>query len=228
MRDETKDLGSERVIPVFPLSNVVLFPKVRLPLHIFEPRYRQMVKDAVATHGLIGMALLRGDWQKDYRGNPDIYPIGCIGKIVSITPIPDGRYNIVLLGLREYEVKKHICNLSSYRQAMVILRDDPEEMERISFSSLKDKILDLVRRIADYDESPLLSIFRDPSLDQETWLNLCSYFLDLSIMEKQSLLEAKSLEERATSLLNFLQFKVIEQRALLENIGAAGGKKPPH
>jgi len=218
----------ERVIPVFPLHNVVLFPMVRLPLHIFEPRYRQMVKDAVATHGLIGMALLRGDWQKDYHGNPDIYPIGGIGKIVSITSFPDGRSNIVLLGLREYEVKEHICNLSSYRQAMVILRDEPEEMERISFSSLKDKILDLVRRIADYDGSPLLNIFREPSIDQETWLNLCCYFLDLSIMEKQSLLEAKSVEERATSLLNLLQFKVIEQGTLLENIGAAGGKRPPH
>ncbi len=75
---------------------------------------------------------------------------------------------------------------------------------------------------------PLLSIFRDQSIDQETWLNLCCYFLDLSIMEKQSLLEAKSVEERATSLLNLLQFKVIEQGTLLENIGAAGGKRPPH
>ena len=223
-----KDLGLEQVIPVFPLHNVVLFPKVRLPLHIFEPRYRQIVKDAVVTHGLIGVALLRGDWQKDYHGNPDIYPIGCIGKIVNITPFPDGRSNIVLLGLREYEVKEHICNLSSYRQAMVILRDEPEEMERISFSSLKDKILDLVRRIADYDGSPLLNIFRDTSLDQEMWLNICSYFLDVPIMEKQSLLEAKSLEERATTLRNLLQFKVIEQGTLLENIEEAGGKKPPH
>jgi len=111
---------------------------------------------------------------------------------------------------------------------MVILRGEPEEMERISFSSLKDKILDLVRRIAYYDVPPLLNIFRDLSLDQETWLNLCCYFLDLSIMEQQSLLEAKSVEERATSLLNLLQFKVIEQGTLLENIGAAGRKRPPH
>ena len=101
-------------------------------------------------------------------------------------------------------------------------------MESISFSSLKDKILDLIRRIADYDWSPLLNIFRDPSLDQETWLNIYSYFLDLSIMEKQSLLGAKSLEDRATYLLNLLQFKVIEKGTLLENIGEAGGKRPPH
>ena len=228
MKDENKSLGLELVVPVFPLNNVVLFPRVRLPLHIFEPRYRQMVKDAAETHGRIGMALLRGDWQKDYYGNPDIYPVGCVGEIVNVTPLPDGRSNIVLLGLREYEVKEHILDVTPYRQARVLMRGEPEEMERNSFSSLKDEVLDLVRQVLDDDKSPVLNLFRDPSVDQETWVNLCSYLLDVSIMEKQSLLEAISLKERASHLLNLLKFKVLERQTLHEGLGEARGRKPPH
>ena len=71
-------------IPVFPLPSVVLFPGVPLPLHIFEPRYREMVRDAAASHEMIGMALLRGDWRRDYEGNPDIFEVGCAGKIVNV------------------------------------------------------------------------------------------------------------------------------------------------
>ncbi len=173
-----------------------------------------MVKDAVATHGLIGMALLRGRLAKGLSRES--------GDLSHRVHRENREHHAV------FRWALQLCNLSSYRQAMVILRGESEEMERNSFFSLKDKVLDLVRRIAYYDVPPLLNIFRDPSLDQETWLNLCCYFLDLSIMEQQSLLEAKSVEERATSLLNLLQFKVIEQGTLLENIGAAGGKRPPH
>ena len=69
------------IIPVFPLPNVVLFPRVQLPLHIFEPRYRAMVRDVMeADPPLIGMALLRGDWQEQYEGNPQVFPVGCVGR----------------------------------------------------------------------------------------------------------------------------------------------------
>jgi Lon protease-like protein len=223
-----KSFDLEQVIPIFPLHNVVLFPRVRLPLHIFEPRYRQMVEDSVATHGLIGMALLRGNWQKDYYGNPDIYPVGCVGEVGDVAPFPDGRSNIVLLGLREYELKEHILNVTPYRQARVLMREEPKEMEKKSFSLLKDEIQALIRRIINDDGSPFLNILRDPSLDQESWVNLCSFVIDVSIMEKQSLLEAKSLEERASHLLNLLKFKLLEMGTPSEGLDDAGGRKPPH
>lgn len=228
MSDEKKNFGLERVVPVFPLPNVVLFPRVRLPLHIFEPRYRQMVKDAVATHRLIGMALLRGDWQKDYSGNPDIYSTGCLGEIVDVTPFPDGRFNIVLLGLRDYEVKEHILNLTSYRQARVLLGEEPERMEKLSFSSVRGEILDLVRQVIEDKGSPLLDVLRDPSLDQETWLNLCSFLMEVSFLEKQSLLEARSLKDRASYLVQLLQFKVAEKGIPFEAQGDPREKGPPH
>jgi len=206
-----------RIIPVFPLPNVVLFPKVHLPLHIFELRYRQMVKDTMANHRLIGMALLRGEWEKAYYGNPDIYSVGCVGEIVTITPFPDGRYNLVLYGLREYEIQEPILDQSLYRQARVLLREETREA-KILPASLKGEILDLAERTIGENESDLRKILKDPSLDEETWLNFCCFSLDVSTLEKQSLLEAKSLEERATYLLNALHFKLVEKGTLFEGL----------
>ncbi|MEE9144400.1 MAG: LON peptidase substrate-binding domain-containing protein [Candidatus Binatia bacterium] len=225
--DEPNTLGSTRVIPVFPLSNVVLFPKIHLPLHIFEPRYRQMVKDTAENSRLIGMALLRGDWEKSYEGNPDIYPLGCVGTMVSITPFPDGRYNIVLYGLREYEVQEQILDQTLYRQATVLFREMSKPAEEFPVS-LKREILDLVIRTEKEKESELVKILRDPSLDEETWLNFCCSSLNISILEKQTLLEVNSLEERAKVLLNVLRFKVAEKGNPVESDHEPKERKPPH
>ena len=91
-------------IPIFPLPNVVLFPHVFLPLHIFEPRYRAMVADALEGDRLIGMVLLRPGWEGRYDGRPPVYPIGCAGVITHHDRLPDGRYNIVLRGLQKFRI----------------------------------------------------------------------------------------------------------------------------
>src|SRR3954451_7445361 len=80
-------------VPVFPLPNLVFFPKTYLPLHIFEPRYRQMVIDATMTGRCIGMALFKEGWQDHYYGNPRIFDLGCVGRVVSIQNLADGRSN---------------------------------------------------------------------------------------------------------------------------------------
>ena len=85
-------------LPLFPLPHVVLFPNVFLPLHIFEPRYREMVADAITGDRMIGMVLLRPGWEQDYEGRPPVYPIGCSGLITHVEQLADGRYNIVLRG----------------------------------------------------------------------------------------------------------------------------------
>ena len=79
------------LLPLFPLPNVVLFPNVFLPLHIFEPRYREMVADALADDRMIGMVLLRPGWEHDYEGRPPIYPVGTSGLITNVERLPDGR-----------------------------------------------------------------------------------------------------------------------------------------
>ncbi|MGB7218086.1 MAG: LON peptidase substrate-binding domain-containing protein [Vicinamibacterales bacterium] len=125
------------LLPLFPLPNVVLFPNVFLPLHIFEPRYREMTADAVAGDRLIGMVLLRPGWEvereqppsplrgsgapgrsSESEGRPPIYSIGCSGLITHVEALADGRYNIVLRGLERVRILQE-DHTRSYRQAVV-------------------------------------------------------------------------------------------------------------
>jgi Lon protease-like protein len=91
-------------LPIFPLPSVVLFPNVFLPLHIFEPRYRQMVTDALAGDRIIGMVTLRPGHEDDYEGTPPIYATGCSGLITHVDKLDDGRYNIILRGLEKFSI----------------------------------------------------------------------------------------------------------------------------
>src|ERR1700674_2065228 len=92
------------LLPLFPLPTVVLFPNVFLPLHIFEPRYREMTTDAIASDRMIGMVLLQSGWEHDYEGCPPVYRIGCSGVITHVERLQDGRYNIVLRGLERFRI----------------------------------------------------------------------------------------------------------------------------
>src|SRR5436190_11566243 len=92
------------LLPLFPLPNVVLFPNVFLPLHIFEPRYRELVADALAGDRIIGMVLLRPGFENNYEGRPAIYDVGCAGVITHSQPLADGRYDIVLRGMEKFRV----------------------------------------------------------------------------------------------------------------------------
>src|SRR6266576_3705894 len=116
------------LLPLFPLPNVVLFPNVFLPLHVFEPRYREMVADAVAGDRLIGMVLLRPGWQRDYEGRPPVYPIGCSGLITHVEPLADGRYDIVLRGIERFRIVDE-DHSRSYRRAQV---DSLREQELVA------------------------------------------------------------------------------------------------
>src|SRR5881409_3432726 len=91
-------------IPLFPLPNVVLFPNVFLPLHIFETRYREMVGDALAGDRIIGMVLLRPGYEANYEGRPPIYDVGCAGVITHSQPLSDRRYDIVLRGIEKFRI----------------------------------------------------------------------------------------------------------------------------
>ena len=91
-------------IPLFPLPNVVLFPAALLPLHIFEPRYRAMVEDALEGERLIGMVMLRPGWEHEYESAPAVYPVGCAGFITHAERLPDGRYNIILRGVEKFRL----------------------------------------------------------------------------------------------------------------------------
>src|SRR5258705_2438166 len=111
-------------IPIFPLPNVVLFPNVFLPLHIFEPRYRQMVDVALNGDRIIGMVLLRPGWERDYEGRPPVYPIGCAGVITHPERLHDGRFNIVLRGMEKFRIAAEETE-EIYRLANVLAPPQP-------------------------------------------------------------------------------------------------------
>ena len=106
------------VIPLFPLPTTVFYPNPSLPLHIFEPRYRSMVADALLGEGEIGMVLLKPGWENDYQGTPEIMTIGCVGKIEQHSQLPEGKYNILLSGLHRFCILNEIEG-KIYRQAQV-------------------------------------------------------------------------------------------------------------
>ena len=104
-------------IPIFPLPDVVLFPHTFLPLHIFEPRYRQMVRDCLAGDKRLAMALLRPGWENDYYGRPPIFPIAGAGEIVQHEELPDGRFNILLRGTMRIGITEELPAEKPYRLA---------------------------------------------------------------------------------------------------------------
>ena len=103
-----KDSEQEGIIPLFPLPSTVFYPGTPLPLHIFEPRYRQMTFDALEGKRKIGMVLLKPDWEATYFDRPEIFSIGCVGSIEKEIRHPDGKYNFTLVGLHRFRIKKEM------------------------------------------------------------------------------------------------------------------------
>jgi uncharacterized protein len=119
MTDPTCGMVLPAAVPLFPLPNVVLFPRAVLPLHIFEERYKQMTSDVLAAgHWQIAMALLRSGWEKDYYGRPEIEPVVCVGTILSHERLADGRYNFLLQGHTRARVVREVEGTAApYREA---------------------------------------------------------------------------------------------------------------
>jgi Lon protease-like protein len=115
-------------VPLFPLPNVVLFPKAVLPLHVFEERYRKMTGDVLRTHRQIAMALLRPGWEKNYYGRPAIEPVVCVGTILSHERLQDGRYNFLLQGHTRARIVREVGD-EPYRQAELEPLSETENSE---------------------------------------------------------------------------------------------------
>jgi Lon protease-like protein len=203
-------------IPIFPLPNVVLFPEVPLPLHIFEPRYCAMVRDALAGAGLIGMVLLRSDWEDDYHGAPDVYRTGCVGRIVETTPLPDGKFNIVLAGVREFTIVSEQRE-RAYRQATVQWRDPPATSTLPA--GLRARLVRMIERYVDRSGDDVArELLGDARLDDRTLVNFFAFWLDFGTIEKQCLLEADELD-RAQRLLEVLEFHLYASPAAPNELG---------
>lgn len=210
--DESSLLQVPDQIPIFPLPNVVFFPKTYLPLHIFEPRYRAMIDDTVGRNACIGMALLKEGWEQDYEHNPPIYGVGCVGRLVRVDGLPDGRYNIILQGLARYTVREEFYDKSYRRARIEVKRDHVEPLD----SRLRAELMALVRQEVDrrQDQHDWRRVLESKASD-EVLINTLASWLDLTPVEKQFLLEAESLRQRARRLNDLLQFRRHESGGLM-------------
>jgi Lon protease-like protein len=193
-------------IPLFPLPNVVLFPNVCLPLHIFEPRYREMVADALDADRIIGMVLLRPGWEGEYEGRPSIYSVGCAGLITHVERLPEGRFNLVLRGLHKFKVSEE-DHSRRYRMATIDpILESVAEADRATIGAERRRLESLlVPRPEGRGVDPKVP----PSMPDEELVNSLAQYLDLEMVEKQALLERDGLVERCKSLIDLLEMKVI-------------------
>lgn len=193
-------------IPLFPLPNVVLFPTVSLPLHIFEPRYREMVADALDGDRMIGMVLLRAGWEGDYEGRPPIYEIGCAGLISHAERVADGRYNIVLRGLHKFRVREE-DHSRRYRVASIDpIGEAMEERDRPLIAAERRRLETL---LVPQPSGRGVDHTVPPSMPDEELVNALAQYLDLDVVEKQALLERDGLVQRCRSLIELLEMKVL-------------------
>ena len=192
-------------LPLFPLPNVVLFPKMALPLHVFEPRYRQMTSEAWNTHRTIGMTLLRPGWESDYHGRPAVYAIGCAGRIEQCEVLPDGRYNIVLRGLSRFRILEEHAG-EPYRVARVEALVDSADASAARLGELRRRLHAAIGRAAD---GPAVLVMQ-PELSDEVFVNALGQSMDLTPVERQSLLDCDSIQQRYERLLEILDFKALE------------------
>ena len=202
---------SKQVIPLFPLPSTVFYPGTPLPLHIFEPRYRQMTADALEGERKIGMVLLKPDWEAAYFDRPEIFPMGCVGSIEKEIRHPDGKYNFTLVGLRRFRIFREVDG-KLYRCAEIDLLEEQNEQEIGEKPNVtRDGLIERYREFTSL-------IPKNNSLKEEPDWNLgnllsqfvdrFAYRLDLSLEQKQTFLEEQDVLRRAEFLHDFLKMKI--------------------
>ena len=198
------------LLPIFPLPSVVLFPGVFLPLHIFEPRYREMVSDALATDRMIGMALLRPGWEIDYDGRPPVFGVGCSALMTHCEKLPDGRFNIVLRGLDRFRILDEDAT-RSYRVALSEPLPEPPltSDDRVSLGLLRTRIEAL---LSPSDRDGGIDPRAVQAMSDEDLVNALAQHLDFEPMEKQALLETGSSLERGRGLVDLLEMRMLMVR----------------
>jgi Lon protease-like protein len=182
---------------------------VFLPLHIFEPRYCDMVEDALKGDRVIGMVLLRPGWERDYEGRPAVYAVGTAGLITFSEQHPDGRYNIVLRGLAKFRIRSEDQS-RRYRLADVEpLMEDVSETDRAVIRAERRRLEALlVPQPTGRGVDPKMP----PSMSDEDLVNALAQYLDLEPVEKQALLEREGLVARCRSLIELLEIKVMTEQ----------------
>lgn len=185
-------------LSIFPLGGALLFPRMQLPLHIFEPRYRALVSDSMARDRRIGMIQPKGPGEP-----PDLFAIGCVGRIAHVEALDDGRYNIVLEGLARFRMVAEIAATTPFRQVEAEIEDAPEEpplapVRRAALESESRRFADAQGYAVDWG-----AVAR---LDDEALVNGIAQIAPFDVAAKQALLEADGLDERCDLIIQLMQF----------------------
>jgi Lon protease-like protein len=189
-------------VPIFPLPGAILFPRSQLPLHIFEPRYREMVRDAIDGPGRIAMIQPH---RLDDDNRAPLYSIGCVGDVVGVEELDDGRFNIVLLGSNRFRLVREEDTDGPYRCAEVDIEvfndDEPPPLALVQRAEVERE----ARRLGD-----AMGLAVDwaavSRLDDEMLVNAIAQVAPFDVGAKQALLEQATLEDRADLLVQLMQF----------------------
>jgi len=194
-------MTQEDIISVFPLPNVVFFPQTNLPLHIFEPRYSQMIRETQENHQLIGMFLLRPGWHDDYYGNPPIYSVGCAGELAYVESLADQRYNIVLRGLYRARALETVQEYPYRKVRVQILPETLSESPKLIRQMQMSLLADVAKLMSDLENI-------DSSLEFSQIVNSIASSLDLDVDLKMELLQKDDVFVRARLLQKLLRKRV--------------------
>jgi Lon protease-like protein len=204
--------------PIFPLPNVVLFPDVLLPLHIFEARYRAMTADALTAERVIGMVLLRPGADAAAKDAP-IFEVGCAGVIGECERRSDGRYNLVLRGERRFRIVEERATVAAYRVVRARLLEDPSQEDlaapmRGALLRERDRLEALVLELAAASAPGSVDQVRAQvrALDPIALVHALAFAIDCAPLEKQGLLEARDPLERCRLLIQLFEFRRAEMR----------------
>lgn len=183
-------------IPIFPLPDVMLFPNMTVPLHIFEPRYRAMVADALKGNRIIGMVLLRPGYEPDYERSPSIFPLGCAGVIEDVEELPNGEYNILLRAIAKFRISREEVG-KPYRMAVVTAI--PEVLSAQEKTALQRQRQQLEMLLA--GSVGRVGLPRIPSgLSDEELIDGVSQRIDIDPLDRLRLLDQASPLTRARAL----------------------------
>ena len=191
-------MGTKR-ISIFPLGGTILLPDMQLPLHIFEPRYRALVGDALARDRMIGMIQPMGGGD-----NPSLFAVGCLGRIGDVEALADGRYNIVLEGLQRFTMVRELEVTTPFRQIEATLWDEDDTSDTLSLGE-RAALEAEARRFADA-QGYAVDWNAVSQLDDFSLVNVIAQIAPFDVAAKQALLESKGLAARNELVIQLMQF----------------------
>jgi uncharacterized protein len=208
------------IIPIFPLPETVLLPGEVLPLHIFEPRYREMVRDALGGHRIIGMVQILPGHEGEQLFNPPVREVGCAGVIARHHEMEDGRFLIWLLGVERFRIRHELSTLTSYRLASILhessSRPGADAGLTLKRLTLLASLTDLLDRRVEGGEAAVNDLVSQlGKVDDEPLAAAAAQILGLSGEEKQRLLEAQGTEERFDLLRGELETALVQAEEAL-------------